>query len=104
MSDEETSEEIRMAQENGVELGAEEEITPQESRLYDLYNQVSEEAEERDKKEFGVLCCLMTPGLRKDIRRQIQQLYSHKVTYYRHYNYILSSDLLLHSRIFYFYY
>ena len=24
---------------------------------------------------FGVLCCLTTPGLRKDIRRQIRQLY-----------------------------
>ena len=53
--------------------------------------------------EFGVLCCLTTPGLRKDIRRQIRQLYSHKVTYYVHYNYILSSHLLSHSR-FYFYY
>ena len=42
-------------------------------------------------QEFGVLCCLTTPGLRKDIRRQIRQLYSHKVTYYVHYNYILSS-------------
>ena len=41
--------------------------------------------------EFGVLCCLTTPGLRKDIRRQIRQLYSHEVTYYVHYNYILSS-------------
>ena len=55
------------------------------------------------RKEFGVLCCLTTPGLRKDIRRQIRQLYSHKVTYYVHYNYILSSHLLSHSR-FYFYY
>ena len=53
-------------------------------------------------EEFGVLCCLTTPGLRKDIRRQIRQLYSHKVTYYVHYNYILSSHLLSHSR-FYFY-
>ena len=53
--------------------------------------------------EFGVLCCLTTPGLRKDIRRQIRQLYSHKVTYYVNYNYILSSHLLSHSR-FYFYY
>ena len=53
--------------------------------------------------EFGVLCCLTTPGLRKDIRRQIRQLYSHKVTYYVHYNYMLSSHLLSHSR-FYFYY
>ena len=55
------------------------------------------------KKEFGVLCCLTTPGLRKDIRRQIRQLYSHKVTYYVHYNFILFSHLLSHSR-FYFYY
>ena len=39
-----------------------------------------------DFEEFGVLCCLTTPGLRKDIRRQIRQLYSHKVTYYVHYN------------------
>ena len=53
--------------------------------------------------EFGVLCCLTTPGLRKDIRRQIRQLYLHKVTYYVHYNYILSSHLLSHSR-FYIYY
>ena len=37
---------------------------------------------------FGVLCCLTTPGLRKDIRRQIRQLYSQQVTYYVHYNYI----------------
>ena len=44
------------------------------------------------KQEFGVLCCLTTPGLRKDIRRQIRQLYSHKITYV-HYNYILSSTL-----------
>ena len=29
-------------------------------------------------KEFGVLCCLKTPGLRKDIRRQTRQLYSHQ--------------------------
>ena len=42
------------------------------------------------KAEFGVLCCLTTPGLRKDIRRQIRLLYSHKITYV-HYNYILSS-------------
>ena len=49
-------------------------------------------------KEFGVLCCLTTPGLRKDMRRQIRQLYSQKVTYYVHYNYILSSHLLSHSR------
>ena len=28
------------------------------------------------QEEFGVLCCLTTPGLRKDIRRQIRQLYS----------------------------
>ena len=35
--------------------------------------------------EFGVLCCLTTPGLRKDIRRQIRQLYSHKITYYVHF-------------------
>ena len=50
--------------------------------------------------EFGVLCCLTTPGLRKDIRRQIRQLYSHKVTYYVHYNYILSSHLLSHSHFY----
>ena len=61
------------------------------------------EVQEATAKEFGVLCCLTTPGLRKDIRRQIRQLYSHKVTYYVHYNYILSSHLLSHSR-FYFYY
>ena len=53
--------------------------------------------------EFGVLCCLTTPGLRKDIRRQIRQLYSHKVTYYVHYNYILSSHLLSHSRFYFCY-
>ena len=47
--------------------------------------------------EFGVLCCLMMPGLRKDIRYQIRQLYSHQVTYYVHYYYILSSHLLSHS-------
>ena len=42
--------------------------------------------------EFGVLCCLTTPGLRKDIRRQIRRLYSHKklhimyiiISYYFH--------------------
>ena len=54
-------------------------------------------------KEFGVLCCLTTPGLRKDIRRQIRQLYSHKITYYVHYNYILSSHLLSHFRIYFYY-
>ena len=67
----------------------------------------SQESESDDEEDefgvFGVLCCLTTPGLRKDIRRQIRQLYSHKVTYYVHYNYILSSHLLSHSR-FYFYY
>ena len=52
---------------------------------------------------FGVLCCLTTPGLRKDIRRQIRQLYSHKITYYVHYNYILSSHLLSHFRIYFYY-
>ena len=40
-------------------------------------------------RSFGVLCCLTTPGLRKDIRRQLRQLYSHQVTYYVHYNYII---------------
>ena len=60
--------------------------------------------------EFGVLCCLTTPGLRKDIRRQIQQLYSHQViyyvllliTYYRHFcdhvlTYTSISDLFILS-------
>ena len=56
-----------------------------------------------EHKEFGVLCCLTTPGLRKDIRRQIRQLYSHKNTYYVHYNYILSSHLLSHFRIYFYY-
>ena len=32
--------------------------------------------------EFGVLCCLTTPGLRKDIRHQIRQLYSDKVNFF----------------------
>ena len=54
-------------------------------------------------KEFGVLCCLTTPGLRKDIRRQIRQLYSHKITYYVYYNYILSSHLLSHFHIYFYY-
>ena len=49
--------------------------------------------------EFGVLCCLTTTGLRKDIRHQIRRLYSHKITYV-HYNYILSSHLLSHFRIY----
>ena len=47
--------------------------------------------------EFGILCCLTTPGLRKDIRHQIRQLYSHLtvilaffitsiiITYYHHF-------------------
>ena len=39
--------------------------------------------------EFGILCCLTTPGLRKDIRRQIRQLYLHQVLYYVYYYYIL---------------
>ena len=49
MSDVETNEEVQKAQEDGVVSGAEEEIT-QECRLEELYNQVCEEAEERDKK------------------------------------------------------
>ena len=48
----------------------------------------------------GSLCCLTMPGLRKDIRRQIRQLYSHQVTYYVHYNYTLSSHLLSHCHIY----
>ena len=50
-----------------------------------------------------VLCYLTTPGLKKDIRHQIQQLCSHKVTYYVHYNYILLSHLLSYSRMYYYY-
>ena len=36
-------------------------------------------------RNFGILCCLTTPGLRKDIRRQIRQFYSHQVLYYVYY-------------------
>ena len=42
--------------------------------------------------EFELLCCLTRPGLRKDIRSHIRQLYSHQViyssiiiTYYHHF-------------------
>ena len=35
--------------------------------------------------EFEFLCCLITPGHRKDIWRHIWQLYSHQVTYYVYY-------------------
>ena len=49
--------------------------------------------------EFGVLCCLTTPGLRKDIRRQIRQLYSHKITYYVHF-FIITYYRHIHYHIF----
>ena len=52
--------------------------------------------------KLGVLCCLTMPGLRKDIRRQIRQLHSHKIAYV-HYSYILSSHLLSHIRIYFYY-
>ena len=51
---------------------------------------------------FGVLCCL-TPGLRKDIQRQIQQLHSHQVIYYIYYYYILSSLSRSRSHIYFYY-
>ena len=54
--------------------------------------------------EFGVRSfVLFNDAWSQDIRRQIRQLYSHKVTHYVHYNFILFSHLLSHSR-FYFYY
>ena len=52
---------------------------------------------------FGILCCLTTPGLRKDIWRQIRQLYSHQVLYYIYYYYILSSLSRPRSHIYFYY-
>ena len=48
--------------------------------------------------EFVILCCLTTPGLRKDIRRQMRQLYSHQVLYYVYYYCILSPGYYHHFR------
>ena len=47
--------------------------------------------------------CLTTPGLRKDIQRQIQQLYWHEVIYYVYYYYILSSLSQSRSHIYFYY-
>ena len=80
--------------------------------MYDRGYIASEDVthKEHDKLEFGILCCLATSGLRKDIQRQIRQLYSHQVlmkflimsiiiTYYHHFRdhiltFILITNLL----------
>ena len=72
-------------------------------RVKHLIRKAKEEYFIKRSLEFGVLCCLTTLGLRKDIRRQTRQLYSHKNTYYVHYNYMLSSHLLSHSRLYFYY-
>ena len=72
MSDVENNEEVQKAQEDGVVSGAEEEIT-QECRLEELYNQVCEEAEERDKK-MREYTELQFDGLRKFMEESLGDL------------------------------
>ena len=58
------------------------------SSLTDRYSSLITASTPNGIWNFGILCCLTTPGLRKDIWRQIRQLYSRQVLYYVYYYYI----------------